>query len=52
MGAAAAGGAAGTSAGRPDAGSQGGATDASVAGSAVEDLAKEGRDKPGGGDTR
>ncbi|MFC4930558.1 hypothetical protein [Massilia sp. GCM10023247] len=52
MGAAAAGGAPGTSAGRPDSGSQGGATDASVAGSAVEDLAQEGRDKPGGGDTR
>lgn len=52
MGAAAAGGAPGTSAGRPDAGSQGGATDAAVAGSAVEDLARESPDKPGGGDTR
>lgn len=52
MGAAAAGGAPGTNAGRPDAGSGAGATDAAVAGSAVEDLARERPDQPGGGDTR
>jgi len=52
MGAAAAGGNPGTSADMPAPGSQGGATDAAVAGSAVEDLARESPEKPGGGDTR
>lgn len=52
LGAAAAGGNPGTSPDMPDPGSQGGATDAAVAGSAVEDLAEERPDRPGGGDTR
>jgi len=52
MGAAAAGGAPGTSAGGVDGGGRGGATDATVAGKAVDDLTKESPDKPGGGDTR
>jgi hypothetical protein len=52
MGAAAAGGRPGTSAGDQEPDAQGGATDAAIAGSAVEDLAAESPDKPGGGDTR
>lgn len=52
MGAAAAGGDPGTSADVSPPGGQDGATDASVAGSAVDDLAPESPDRPGGGDTR
>ena len=52
MSVAAAGGRPGTSADMPDPESRTGAVDAAIGGNAVEDLAKESPDKPGGGDTR